>query len=129
MIPNLHGDMGFNEAIVSMMAVCVVLGLYLLFVASSAVASYDPIEGFDPDALEIEIVDNISVSESYMFTCLGTMDIIGMTVNISVPHFDRMSSFSVGSESNLEYSQSYLRVVDYDNGRNVPVFIEVIAYG
>jgi len=129
MIPNLHGDMGFNEAIVSMMSVCVIISIYLLFVASSAVASYDPMEGFDPDALEIGVVDDITVSESYMFTCLGTMDIIGITVNISVPHFDRMSSFSVGSESNLEYSQSYMRMLDYDNGRIIPVYIEVIAYG
>jgi len=125
-----HGDMGFAEAIVSMMAVAAVIGLYLVFAATSSVVAYDPLEGFDADALEAYIADGIEVSESYMFMCLGTMDIRGMSVSVSIPHFDEKGcTFSVGSITDLPYSQTYIRVLDYDNGRKVPAVIEVIAYG
>ena len=125
-----HGDLGFAEAMVAMMAVTVVISLYLVFAATTSIAAYDPMDGFDPDALDVRVDDGVRISESYMFTCLGTMDIRGIRVCVSIPYFvDEGSIFTVGSETDLPYSQTYMRVLGYDNGRQVPVIIEVVAYG
>ena len=129
MHPDRHGEMGFNEAIISMMAVSIILSLFLVFVATSAVTSYDPLEGFDPDALEIEATEDITISHSYLYSCLATMDISGIEVTISVPHFhEEKVVFDAGKITNLQSSRSFMRVIDYLNGRTVPAIIEVVAY-
>ena len=129
MILNDRGEMGFNEAIISMMAVSIVLSLFLVFVATTSISAYDPMDGFNPDSLEVNVKDEVTVSESYMFSCLGIMDIYGLTVIVTVPHFhDDSVRFDIGKQSDLFYSQTYIRILDYDNGRAVPVIIEVIAY-
>ena len=129
MILNDRGEMGFNEAIISMMAVSIVLSLFLVFVATTSISAYDPMDGFNPDSLELDAKDGITVSESYMFSCLGIMDICGLTVIVTIPHFhDDSVRFDIGKQSDLFYSQTYIRILDYDNGRAVPAIIEVIAY-
>ncbi len=125
-----HGDMGFNEAIVSTIAVMFVLGLYLVFVASTAVSVFTPVEDFDVDALNVDVSDDWSLSESYLFEYLSITDIRGLSVEIHVPFFDETScTFSMGMETESVYSQSYVRVLEYENGRSVPVIIRVVAYG
>ena len=125
-----HGDMGFNEAIVSTIAVMFVLGLYLVFVASTAVSVFTPVEDFDVDALNVDVSDDWSLSESYLFEYLSITDIRGLSVELSIPFFDEdIRTFTVGKETDSLYSQSYVRVLEYENGRHVPVIVRVVAFG
>ncbi len=129
MISDLHADMGFMEAMISLMAVIAVLGMYLAFLATSTAAAYDPLEGFDPDSLELDVSNGITVSESYLYGCLGSYDVLGIEVSVSIPYFsDQEQTFLVGSTSGFESTSRYVRVLPYENGRCVPVVIGVVAY-
>jgi hypothetical protein len=129
MIRDRRADMGFMEAMISLMTVIAVLGMYLAFLTTSTVAAYDPLEGFDPDSLEVDISDGTSISESYLYGCLGSYDVLGIQVTVTIPYFsDEEQSFLVGRSSEFESSSRYVKVLLYDNGRCVPVVIGVVTY-
>ncbi len=88
MIADCRGDMGFMEAMVSMIAVSVVIGMYVALVATASAAAYSPLEDFDVDSLDADISDGVRVSESYLYMYLGSTDIRGLSVAVSIPYFD-----------------------------------------
>lgn len=129
MIADCRGDMGFMEAMVSMIAVSVVIGMYVALVATASAAAYSPLEDFDVDSLDADISDGVRVSESYLHMYLGSTDIRGLSVAVSIPFFDEdEGSFSVGDTDGDGFSKRYVRVLDYENGRSVPAVIEVAAF-
>jgi hypothetical protein len=129
MIEDARGDMGFMEAIVSLMAVTIVIGLYLAFVATSAAAAYDPMERFDIDSLDVDISDGVSIDVSYLYACIAANDIAGISVTVTVPGFlEDVAEFRVGNVAGLEHSRTFLRVLPFDNGRNIPVVVEVVSF-
>ena len=127
---NNRGDMGFNEAIVCMVAVSIVLMMYLAFAASTAAESYDTLENFDADSLCTDVSGGISISESYLLNYLASSDIRGISVTVLIPLFDDGGKeFVAGDKGVQNGSRSYLSVLPYDNGRSVPVILKVITYG
>jgi hypothetical protein len=129
MISDRHADMGFMEAMISLMAVIAVLGLYLAFLTTSTVAAYDPMEGFDPDSLNVDVSDGVKIDESYLYVCLGSYDVWGIGVTVSVPYFsEEGQSITVGRTSEITSTKNFVRVLQYENGRCVPVIIGVVAY-
>ncbi len=130
MMLNRSGEMGFMEAIISMIAVVSVLGIYFVFVASGSMLSADLTESFDPDSLHINAVDGINIDESYLFIYLAENDLEGVSVSIDIPFFTNDPfEFSIGERSALEYSNRYLTSIDYDNGRVLPAIIDLEVYG
>ena len=129
MISDRHADMGFMEAMISLMAVIAVLGMYMAFLASSSIAAYDPLEDMDPGSLDVDISDGVKVSESYMYRCLGEFDIVGMQVTVTIPYFSNEEySFMVGKVSDISSSKRFSEVLEYENGRHIPAVIEVVSY-
>ncbi len=129
MILDSKGDMGFNEAMLSMMVVSLVLGAYLIFISGAAVADYDPIEDFEVDSLNLDTSDGVEISSSYLFICLATMDVSGISVDVIIPGFiEDVYHLEVGECNGSEYSKNYIRVCEYADGRTVPAVIKVVAY-
>jgi len=129
MISDRHGEMGFMESMVSMMAVTIVIGLYIAFVATSAATTYAPLNDFDPKSAEITLGDGIEMSESYLYMFLATGKVDGISVTVSVPiFFEESRTFTVGDTSGPEYSATYLLLLDHSGGRKVPAVAEVRAY-
>jgi len=129
MIPDRRGEMGFMESLVSMMAVITVVGLYMVFVATSAAATYTPLEDFDTESMDIRLGDGIEMSDSYLYMFLATGKADGISVTVSVPFFSEDSrTVTVGSTDGPEYSEKYLLLLEHSNGRTVPAIAEVRAY-
>lgn len=117
------------EAMVSAMAVVIVLSMYLAFAAASAGASYDPLEDFDPDSLDARIAGGVSISESYPIVYLANNDLDGMSITITVPGYDdRPHTFQIGEADGPMFSSRYTLLLDYDGGRRVPALLEVAAF-
>lgn len=129
MIRNDRGEMGFMEAMVSFTSVMTVLCVYIVFVVSNVGVSYDPLEDFDPGSLELETVDGISCSEPYLFSYMAYKGLIGIQMNISVPGFlEEPFTIVMGNEDGMTFSRDYVLILDYDNGRKVPVMVGVTAF-
>ena len=129
MIRNCHGDMGFMEAMVSSISVMTVLCVYLVFVASNIGAFYDPLEDFDPRSIELETVDGITYSEPYLYSYMEYKALKGILVDVSVLGFsEEPFSIGLGQDEGMEFTRDYVLILDYDNGRKVPVKVEVTAF-
>ena len=126
-----RGEMSFMEAMVSAITVVTVIGLYLAFVATTNVYVYDPLADFDSNSLEIDMSEgDCSISESYLYMFLLNKDLYGIEVSVRAPFFmesERM--FLIGDSEGLVSERTYVRMASFDNGRSVPMILEVVAYG
>lgn len=125
---NHRGEMGFMESMVSMMAVIVVIGLYLVFVTTSVVTAYSPLEDLDPESLIIDSPGGPEISESYAYMFVMNEGLKGMTITLSVPWFFEPKKMTIGVSSDAEYSQTFLSMTENPNGRMLPAMVEVRAF-
>ena len=128
MIRNGRGEMGFMESMVSFMAVVIVLGLYLVFAASSSVTALSPLDELDADMLIESTAEGPRISGSYAYLYLFNKGLKGMSVTVSVPYFQDTDGMTIGDVSGTEYSKRFLLLRGYDNGRTLPVILEVRAF-
>lgn len=129
MLSDTRGDMGFMEAMISAIAVVIVIGMYLAFLLTTVTASYDPLDGFDPLSLEADAENGVSISESYLLMYMVSKGLSGIGVELSIPGYDvGDSSYTIGQTEGPMCSHRYLLLVDYDLGRHIPVIAEVRAY-
>ncbi len=128
MIGNEHGDMGFMESMVSLMAVVIVVGLYVMFVASTTVSANSPLEELDAELLIEETADGPRISESYAYMYVFNKGLRGISVTMSAPFFQYGDKITIGEESDAEYRKTFLILEGYGNGRTLPTLLEVRAF-
>lgn len=126
-----EGDMGFMEAMVSMMVVAIALAMYIGATVGTVTVTSDPLDGFDIDSLGCEIADGCILVESddYVDSYLSITGIKGLSVSISVPGDGsiRPETIVCGTMDTVSHSRSFSSVVDSDHGRAVVVIYEVSA--
>lgn len=129
-----NGGMEFLESMIAVMAVAVVLAAFLGMSASLAAEHHpDPTEGLDPARLGGEIQDGVFVPgfEDYVAGYVESRGLGGAIVDVAVPGgFCKVPErFETGAIGGPRWSASFLSVVEADNGRAVPVFLEVVLCG
>ena len=128
MIRNVRGDMGFMESMVSLMAVVIVIGLYVVFVASTAISANSPLEELDAELLIEETVDGPRISDSYAYMFVFNKGLKGMSITVSAPFFQYAEETDIGEISDAEYRRTFLTLEGYANGRTLPTIVEVRAF-
>ena len=127
MIKDGHGEMGFMESMVSMMAVVIVIGLYLVFVATTAVTASSPLEELDPEAMVTESQDGPDISRSYVYMFMMNKGLKGMEVSLTVPWYKDTEKASFGEFHEAQFAKKYILMTDLQNGRETPMILEVRA--
>ena len=128
MIMNVRGDMGFMESMVSLMAVVIVIGLYVVFVASTAISANSPLEELDAELLIEETADGPRISDSYAYMYVFNKGLKGMSITVSAPFFQYAEETDIGEISGAEYCRTFLTLEGYANGRTLPTIVEVRAF-
>lgn len=127
MIKDGHGEMGFMESMVSMMAVMIVIGLYLVFVSSTVVTAYSPLEELDPEAMVVDSQEGPAVSYSYAYMFMMKKDLKGLEVSLTVPWYTDTEVSAFGDLTEAVFEKRYVLMTDLSNGRVVPMILEVRA--
>lgn len=125
---NRRAETGFMEAIVSMMAVTLVLSIYLVFVAASVVGTAEG-PGMDIRMLDIDARDGYSLSDDYITEYMEVNELSGIQVSVAIPLYDEEGTvFSSGIAEGLEQTERFIILVDYQDGRRVPAIVEVSTW-
>ena len=121
--------MDFMESMICMMAVVIVLGLYLSFLSVSVAADQDQSDLFNPDLLDVRVKDGITIDESYLYMFLAETAYRGVSIDVFVPFFqEEHATFSVGSLQHEHTASEFMDILEYENGRKVPVIIRTVLY-
>ena len=127
MIKDGHGEMGFMESMVSMMAVMIVIGLYLVFVTSTVATASSPLEELDPEAMVVDSQEGPTVSSSYAYTFMMKKDLKGLEVSLTVPWYKDTELSAFGELTEAVFEKRYVLMADLSNGRVAPMILEVRA--
>jgi len=129
MMPDRRGEMGFMEAMVCTIAVCIVLNAFIAFSAADSIPEDSPLGSFDADSVHIDFTERIEVDDEYLARFMISENLFGISISVTVPYFaEEPTIVSVGEQRGLLYRDSYILMADYDNGRHVPIVVEVSAY-
>jgi len=122
--------MGFMEAMVSMMTICIVIGMYVSFASTSALSTVDNLADFDPKSVEITASDGIAIDPgSYLYMFILNKDLRGIRISVDVPYFiEGDTSLEIGETEGLKDQQRYFMLVSGKDGRNLPAIMEVEAF-
>lgn len=130
MINERRGDMGFMEAIVSFMAVALVLTAFIGVLAVTEVDSADPTEGLDPAMFTgtVEARTFVPGFSSYIGHYVDVNGISGASVVVTVPggYCEEPGPFVVGSLDGMLYGRQIPGTVTDDEGRTLPALFEVM---
>jgi hypothetical protein len=125
---NRRAETGFMEAIISMMAVTMVLSMYLVFVAASATGT-DGGTGIDIRMLDIDVRDGYSLSEDYIAEFMEVNELSGIQVHVAIPFYDDDGiTFVAGIAEGLVETERAITLVDYQDGRRVLAIVEVSTW-
>ena len=127
MIKDGHGEMGFMESMVSMIAVTIVIGLYLVFVTSTVVTASSPLEELDPEAMVEDSQEGPAVSSSYAYMFMMKKDLKGLEVSLTVPWYTDTEKSAFGELNEAVFEKRYVLMADLPNGRVAPMILEVRA--
>ena len=122
-----RGDMGFMEAMLSMMAVVLVLMAYLGSVASTITVTGDPVDPLEDLSLEASMVEGTVILESSddLPGFIARNGYFGICVTVSVPFFSSdYYEVIVGSMEGDLHTRSWTGLIPADGGRSI-----VAVYG
>ena len=128
MIRDGRGEMGFMEAMVSFIAVMMVICLYVAFAATSSVSAHSPLGEIDPEQLFEGTADGPRISGAYVCAYAFEKGLKGLKVTATVPTFFGADGFAYGEGSGAEYTKRFLLLGEYGNGRVLPTILEVTAF-
>lgn len=123
-----RGDMGFTEAMLSTMAVVMVLTAYVAASASMASVQGDLLEGFDLGELDGRVEDGSFVPSygGYLEEFVSKSGCSGVSVRAEVPGGFASGDVTVfGDMDGPRDSVTHVSSVDAGGGRRVPTVFEV----
>lgn len=130
MINERRGDMGFMEAMVSFMAVALVLTAFIGVLAVTEVDSADPTEGLDPAMFTgtVEAQTFLPGFTEYIDRYVDANGLSGASVVVTVPgdYCEEPEAFVVGSMDGMLYGRQIPGTVTDDEGRTLPAMFEVM---
>ena len=128
-----RGDIGFPEAVIGTVAVCIVLSSFIVF-AYGAVGQEDlAVSSFDiqPIVRQLAFVSgSYTIDTEFIATELYSGDISGVTVSLTAPGVDGVppSEWSFGETSGDHSVTRRLVDVMSDDGRRIPTLVTVGVY-
>lgn len=127
MLGNRRGDMGFGEAVISMIAVVIVLNA-LIF----AVVSYDT--GSDHEGPDFRMLDGhvsegryVLDSEEYLQAYFERHGFSGLCLKVSIPTSTEDYIISIGSDTGYNAIHSGTGLVRSDSGAVLPAVYKVFV--
>ncbi len=129
MMSDRHGEMGFMEAMVCTIAVCIVLNAFIAFSVTGSIPEDSPLGSFDAESVRIDFSDGIGIDDEYLTAFMISEDLFGISASVTVPYFaSDPTVVSVGESRGLLCRDSFILMIEYENGRHVPLIMEVSAY-
>jgi len=129
MMSDRHGEMGFMEAMVCTVAVCIVLNAFIAFSAADSLPEDSALNGFDAESALLDCSDGIVIDDEYLNRFMISGNLSGISVSVGIPYFaEELAVKTVGDLEGLLCRNSFVLMVEYDNGRHVPAIMEVSAY-
>lgn len=130
MISERRGDMGFMEAMVSFMAVALVLTAFTGVLAVTEVDSADPTDGLDPRMFTgtIESRGFVPGFTGYIDRYVDSNGLSGASVVVTIPgdYCEEPEAFVIGSMDGMVYGRQIPGTVTDDSGRTLPAMFEVM---
>jgi hypothetical protein len=130
MLSDSRGEMGFMEAMVSILTVTIVISMYLAFAATASATAYEPLSDFDPESLEFEITDSVQpILMTDLDTYIIDKDLRGLRITMAIPYFmEGTVVYQTGDEGGLEHQARYFMLLSAVGGRTLPTILEVEAF-